>query len=473
MDTEKNKSETKTEGITTGNSETDEPGKPKATQSKEVEFNRRRAIEEISALQMTEQVLAMVERGLMRPVAVDYDSTEAKRCLQEFIRLSSEVTIEELTGVEFKLWQEVQHWRSVLANRDSRIDVGDLRRYCETSKPPLSPQALLSLARFYRSLSFQPDVLAKYDMLITRLFAYDDEGGDRGVLQDRQTITDNLYELYREWLGIVPHLDVDQSQVDEAVKQFNDFIAESEVAHNVDVLVQGKFFERIRNYKGKLGQLFYAPAVTAAVIECNVKVGNRFINLFEKQKSQQTVENWRADVGLNLLLEQVASEATSKTLSLIAEGNSGRQAQAEETEPQKIHFGSVKNTSRPKIRKQQKGKFAANKWVIAAGLLGIASSVGIYFWSEYSNPVISSANVRKLEHEQLPGGKNLKAARVHDNTLFVIAEKAWKDLSEADKKNGLAELLNAGKEKGYARVSLRNQDGKMVGQATENGVDLF
>jgi len=62
--------------------------------------------------------------------------------------MAHETNTTEHAQAEFRLMQETENWYSALSHRDKYITVAHLRRYCETSRPALSAQALISLARF-------------------------------------------------------------------------------------------------------------------------------------------------------------------------------------------------------------------------------------------------------------------------------------------------------------------------------------
>src|SRR5262249_11936302 len=161
--------------------------------------------------------------------------------------------------------------------RDSFISVSDLRHYCETSRPPLSSQAIMALARFYRALPASEKTTAKFDMIITRAFTRDEEDGCRRLSASRTSIAESLEELYPEWLGISPQIALEEGKIGEAVDKFNEFIVTAEKAASFESLIADNFFGSVKGHKQSLGKVFYAPQVVSAAIDCNIRIGNKFV----------------------------------------------------------------------------------------------------------------------------------------------------------------------------------------------------
>jgi len=118
------------------------------------EFYRKLAMDEVSSLQMVGQVFAGVEREQMKAAASVYDDLEAKKALHRFLQVTGNPDSEEHLEVKRELLNETEAWNSALAVRDENITVANLRRFCENSRPVLSSQALIALARFYRNAAF-------------------------------------------------------------------------------------------------------------------------------------------------------------------------------------------------------------------------------------------------------------------------------------------------------------------------------
>ena len=136
----------------------------------QAEFYRRRAIDEVTSLQMVEHVFSGVEREQMRILPKPFNDITVKKALHDFLQVSKNSPANENAQSEFKLMQETESWCSALSHRDKHLSVSALRRYCETTKPSLSDQAIIALGRFYRNLPHTESVRSKFYMIITRLF---------------------------------------------------------------------------------------------------------------------------------------------------------------------------------------------------------------------------------------------------------------------------------------------------------------
>lgn len=132
------------------------------------EFYKRRAVDEIAHLQMVEHVLTGIEREYLKVVPNPYDDFGVKKTRHAFLQITDNENSSGHAQAEFKMMQETEAWCSALADRDKKIEVLSFRQYCENSRPSLSSQALLSLARFYRNLPYSESVRAKFDFTFTR-----------------------------------------------------------------------------------------------------------------------------------------------------------------------------------------------------------------------------------------------------------------------------------------------------------------
>ncbi|MDH3531197.1 MAG: hypothetical protein OEQ28_16685, partial [Acidobacteriota bacterium] len=137
----------------------------------EKHFYRQRAMDEVTGLQLVEHVLTGVEREQMKTSPKSFDDLNVKRSLHDFLQVADNINSPEHAQAEFQLMQETENWASALSRRDRNISVAHLRRYCETTKPSLSSQAMISLARFYRNSPYSESVRSKFDLVFTRLFS--------------------------------------------------------------------------------------------------------------------------------------------------------------------------------------------------------------------------------------------------------------------------------------------------------------
>lgn len=445
-----------------------------------LEASLKRALEEVSALEMTQQILAMIERSMQKGVIKDYNVTGVRKYLHELNTLPHDSSSEEINGMEFIFWQEIQLWRSALSQRDSFISASDLRYYCESSKPPLSEQALLSLARFYRGLPASERTTSKFDMILTRIFTVDEENGTRHLSSMRSAIADTLEEYYKEWLGISPEHSIDDEKIREAVLKFNEFIRAAKDAPDFETLIGDSYFGAIRDYKKELNQIFYAPQVAAAAIDCNVKVGNQFVELLNEYKEQQKAEGKKTET-LDPILEQIISETTNRTVQVVYEAQKNfaklqRQREAQQLlERETFIVPENKSVAVVPQRANSGSILGINKWLLACGFIAVLLSGMLYLWVEYGGSGNMNAQAaQKINEKDLPGGEYLMAARVSNNAFYgIVVNTKWNSLTDDNKKKVLDQLISAGKEKGFTQVALLNSDGKVIGRANEKGTNLF
>src|SRR5204863_2498842 len=113
--------------------------KPKKLNSRN-EYFKKRAIEEVSSLQMVEHILTGIEREYMKAIPKAFDDFNAKKALHTFVNAAEDTTSEEYRAADTTLRQELQAWGLALLERDRNISVANVPHYRENGKPPLSSQ---------------------------------------------------------------------------------------------------------------------------------------------------------------------------------------------------------------------------------------------------------------------------------------------------------------------------------------------
>ena len=68
-------------------------------------------------------------------------------------------------------------------------------------------------------------------------------------------------------------VDNDESNILLAALSFEELATEAETAETFDQLIASDFFGRLRNFKESINEMFYAPNVTVAAIDANVRIG--------------------------------------------------------------------------------------------------------------------------------------------------------------------------------------------------------
>lgn len=445
------------------------------------EIFRKRAMEEVSSLQMVDNIFSSVEREQLKIVPKPFYDLPVKQILHSFLQLSGDVSLTEHAEAEFELRQEMENWYSALADRDREIPVSYLRYCCETTRPPLSPPALLALAKFYRNAPFSEDCRNKFDLIITRLFTRDVESSKRELVFSHEELTEHLGELYAEWESIAFYpTDEKNEEILITVLKFEDFIKEVNKAEGFDDLIKTEFFNRVRAFKRSACENFYAPPVAAMSIICNVKIGNRYIDLVQIERETTFEEAIEEKYGF--IFDQSISEATNKSLQL-AELLKQRKQTPQNTKVFDLEDIKRQQNERykPKAKNdKQKDKATGfkmlagvNKGLIAATILAIVLSVGLFFWSEvFTTPPKLSAEVKELNFENTEFKGFVENGRINNETLFAITSPAWITLQSEKKEEILAKMLADGSKKGYKKVHLLDKNGQTSGSANKNKVEV-
>lgn len=462
------------------------------------DFYRKRAIEEVSGLQMVEHILSGVEREQNKAATKIYNDIAVKKALHDFLQISEDTKSPEHAHAEFQLMQETETWCSALSHRDKRISVAHLRRYCETTKPPLSSQALISLARFYRNLPYSEAVRSKFDLVVTRLFSKDIGGEKRILAFSRNDLIQHLAELYADWSSIPLYsAEDDDSQIVLTALKFEDLMTEAERADTFDELINTDFFNRLRLLKESSGDVFYAPLITATTIESNIRIGNKYVDLINIEREKSNIGSLQDKYGFTH--DQAISDSTGKTLQLI-ELLKEKQKPLMEKETamppkekpaeRKISPKSAETVKKPKIEKPTKPEtkstplkniektenrsISANKWLLAGTLLFVFIGFGLYFWSNSTgNKPAVTDKVKKVNLENSSLQQYLQTARINGETFEGVTLPSWDTLKTEKREELLKKIQSSGIDKGYSIVQLTNKEGKSVGYATAEKADVI
>lgn len=456
----------------------------------ELEFFKKRASGELSSLQMVEHVLGAVEREQMRIIPRSYDDLEAKKALHAFMQVANDVSSDQHKQAEFRLMQETESWCSALAARDREISVSALRRYCETCRPMLSSQAMLALARFYRNLPYSESIRGKFDFIITRLFSRAIDDQTRKQLFTAEEMLGHIKTLYADWSSIPLYSADDDSKIELTVVSFRELADEAEHATQFDSLIKSDFFGRLRLFKESIAELFFAPRVTAAAIESNVRIGNQYVELIDKERRISSAAAVHDKYGF--LDDQAVSEAAGRTLELndilreLAQRPESQpiERDSSETEAQEVESKETVETSRPAItfgdalpnrkRRFENGILGINKWLILGGLLMILASGGLWIYANFfvAADQATIAGVKKLDVETLAFREHIKIAKISGDTFYGVLQPTWETMPKEKREDLLKNIYQAGQQGGWVNVNLINAQGKTVGFASPTHFDL-
>jgi len=374
-------------------------GEIAATGTVETDFYHKRAMDEVSCLQMVEHILSGVEREHMKSVPAAFDDLGAKKALHKFLQVSGGPHLPEKAVAELLLLDEMQKWSAALSARDKPIPVANLRRFCENSRPGLSSQALLALARFYRNSPYSEGARGKFDFVMTRLFTREIGGEKRRLLFERPEMTAHIKMLYSNWSSISLYsTDDDAADISLSVTRFDDLAIEAETAETFDELLEVDFFNKVRLFKEELSDMFFVAEVASAAFDCNLRIGNKFIDLIAVERAAAGIQTIEKKYGH--AYDQIVSNAAGKTLNLVNLLREWQDQNDEQTE-KKADFirdaePSVRERVKPRkrvnettaVRKSEFAEdteeskiFGLNKWVFAIVLTALFASALLYLFT--------------------------------------------------------------------------------------------
>ena len=237
------------------------------------------------------------------------------------------------------------------------------------------------------------------------------------------------------------------------------------------------FFKRFRTIKQEAKESFYEPAVAAAAIECNVRVGNRYLELIEME--HHTSEEGELQEKYGMFHDNLISNATSKTVQ-IADLLDQLQKRPKPPEFDVTSWEYVSDAKRKdgesgaKNRKKKYGwLLGVNKYLLAAAIATILMTAGLYLWVENLDArAEGSNNVVQLDMSGLDFKEYVTAARISNEALFVITSPNWTSASKAKKEEVVMKMVSAGQNRGYKKVHVLDNQGVVVAAGTENNIEV-
>ncbi len=445
----------------------------------EKEFFRKRAMDEVSSLQMVEHVLSGVEREHLQTSTAPFDDLNAKTALHKFLQVSGDLKSPEHAEAEYLLRQETEAWSFALFERDQNISVSHIRRFCEDSRPVLSSQALIALARFYRNSPYSEDVRGKFDYVMTRLFSRETGEETRTPLFAHNEMIGHINTLYANWSSIALYTNEDdQVEVSLAVINFDEFVVEIESAESFDEVLKSNFFGRIRKYKEESAEMFYVPEVVAAAIKCNLAIGNRYVALIGRERTDHTVEKIEEKYGADL--DQVVSDAAGKTLLLadVLAIESGFNDEEAGTEAASQPLSPALSRSATKLAEPEDRSFdifGINKWLMVFCVIGVLAAGSIYFFGEKvaGGDGTSAAVAKPLKIDDPDINKYLRSPRTTSETLYAVTQPEFDSLSEQEQKAVLGKVQKFANSRQLGKVNLINSKGRTVAFASKDRFELI
>ena len=303
----------------------------------------------------------------------------------------------------------------------------------------------------------------------------------------RDEMIETLNEFYADWSSIPLYAtEEDESNIVLSAIKFEEFTTEAESAENVEELLKTDFFNRFKIFKDDTHENFFAPLVTATSVESSVRIGNRYLELLlaEQESENFDAESFQEKYAANY--NGIVSEVIGKTLEMgkvfagdFTDAEVIWEAQVEQVshpEFEKQDFNKI--TEKPKPKKEQssfkKGLLNVNKWLVAATLFAFIVSTGLYAWAEFFNePPKLSENVKTVNLDSSSFKEHIQAARISGEMFYGIVNVSWEGLANEKKEDLLGKILVTGSEKGFKQVTLMNKQGRSVGYASAEKIEIY
>ncbi len=414
-----------------------------------------RLIDNVKSLQHVQHIISGVQREQIREKPISYDTVPVKQALHKFVEAVEKSDDLQSSIAESALHEELGKWHSVLLSADRKISVAHLRRYCKDTNPALSDEAVSSLARFYRNSPFNEDVRSKFDLVVTRLFTKKGKDDKREPVLHRDEILSTVKELYAEWASVSLYNDENEdSDIILAAFNFEDFVVEANKVMSFDELIRNGFFKRVKNFKEKLQENFFSPLLVAVAVECNVLIGNRYIDLIHAERKK--------------VADRTASRKTRKLQEDPAELISRLEDESADVQESEFLGGIAKLLLEGK-----------RKWFTAAALASFILAVSLFGFGSFSSKEKEIAQSLQSEDgvvvnlEKSTFSSYIRSARIKGDMFFGTTTSAWDKLPYSKKEDLLKKIQLAGEERGYSQVQLSNLKGESVGFGSESGINVI
>jgi len=294
----------------------------------------------------------------------------------------------------------------------------------------------------------------------------------------------HIRTLYANWSSLALYSADDASlRIRSIIAGLEDRIGESDSALTFDQLIQDGFFKKVHEFKEGTGEIFFTPEVVATAIECNTKIGNKFLDLIRLERERTSAEIVEQKYGAEH--DQLISAAAGKTLELaevvknLPENDEldGEGLDSSLSEPPANP--SPTTPSRAVVKTAGKSFFSfdlfgVNKWLLMVTIVIVIASAGLYFWADQPTTESTSTETAKDVNLESSGIKEyMRAGRSTAETFYAITLPTWDQLNEEKKKEVLQQSLDFANEKGLKTVQLVNVNGRSVGYASKERIEIL
>src|SRR3954463_13110822 len=188
---------------------------------------KNRLSDQLSTLQLVEFVISAAEKTSGK-TSRHFDDLSVKKAFHRYGQAGSDPDCDEYFEAESALISTLGDWEADLSKRDAAVQPGAVRSCAESANPPLSPQALFAMLRFYRGIPPSESTYTKFDFVVTRLFSKFVDGDKREALCSREEIVKHLTQKYAAWgLDEFESLPPHDAKVLSMVSTFDNFNSEA------------------------------------------------------------------------------------------------------------------------------------------------------------------------------------------------------------------------------------------------------
>ena len=311
--------------------------------------------------------------------------------------------------------------------------------------------------------------------MVTRLFSRDVGGEKREELFETRDMIGHIKNLYADWSSVILYTnEEDKIEVGLTVTRFEAFQAEVEKIESFDELLESNFFERLRIYKEESAELFFVPEVITAALQCNLAIGNRYVELIGRERKLHNAESIQQKFGSEH--DQIVSDVAGKTLS----AGAIFRLETEDPEPRrKAAIAGPNRSTPPPVRvKSVSGPafdlFGVNKWLMIACIVCIALSAGVYVWAEkFAGGNESGSEVAtpiKVEDPELV--RFIKSSRSSRDMLYAVVTPEFEQLNPQERIGILAKVRAFAETKNLPKVNLLNSNGRSEAYASKDRLEL-
>lgn len=396
---------------------------------------------------------------------------DARNALDTILEFNGDAADVRVLKARVELAQALAGWQNELQQRDSGIEVSRLRLYCENALPPLGATSLIALSGLYRMAALTNEVRDKFDFLMTRLFSFEPDEVKRELRFGRSETIDQIKKLYRKW-DVRDFDSADREKIIEAVEKFAHFGARADAAPTFADLFRTDLPASIREYKKSLGETFFEPEVLASVLDCNVRIGNRFVEIAAVEKQAYGPDAVRAKYGD--AYDHVATESAVRTLRLAELLESGDLMPEQGAIPIEIKADPVYAVQPIAHRGSRSGILrGVNKLLLAGTIFAVIAGAAAFFLIDIDTGTgAGTAEAKPADLGTSSLAKYLSNARTTESTLYLSAKPEWDGLTPEEKKKLLNSAFEEARKRSMRNVHILGKGGTRIAFASNYRQEL-